>query len=66
MSFHRWCLLIAALVYFTAAWFGVGYYGEDEFQQVILYAEHLRGHADAASMPLDYHAHWRGMVLPII
>lgn len=66
MSFHRWCLLIAALVYITAAWFGVGYHAEDEFQQVILVAEHLRGHVDATELPLDYHAHWRSMVQPLI
>ncbi|HRH37992.1 MAG TPA: hypothetical protein PK760_06590 [Flavobacteriales bacterium] len=66
MSFQRWCFLIAALVYLTAAWFGVGYHAEDEFQQVILFAEHLRGHVDLASLPLDYHAHWRSMVQPLI
>lgn len=66
MTFDRSCLLIAALVYFTAAWFGVGYYGEDEFQHVILFAEHLRGHVDAASMPLEFHAQWRSMALPVI
>ncbi|MBK8498591.1 MAG: hypothetical protein IPL52_07170 [Flavobacteriales bacterium] len=66
MSFNRWCLLIAVLVYLTAAWFGLGYHAEDEFQQVILIAEHLRGHVDAASLPLDYHAHWRSMVQPLL
>ncbi|MBL0128779.1 MAG: hypothetical protein IPP83_15280 [Flavobacteriales bacterium] len=66
MPFQRWCFIIAALVYFTAAWFGVGYHGEDEFQQVILYAEHLRGHVDPSSLPLDYHQQWRSMLLPLI
>ncbi len=66
MNFHRWCLLVAALVYFTAAWFGVGYHAEDEFQHVILFAEHLRGHVDPASMPIDFHAHWRSMVQPVL
>ncbi|MBK7384972.1 MAG: hypothetical protein IPI81_16790 [Flavobacteriales bacterium] len=66
MSFQRWCFLIAAVVYVTAAWFGVGYSAEDEFQQVILYAEHLRGHVDVSALPLDYHQQWRSMVLPLI
>jgi len=66
MSFKRWCFIIAALVYITAAWFGVGYHQEDEFQQVILFAEHLRGHSDAASLPFEFHAHWRSMVQPMI
>ena len=66
MSFQRWCLLFGTLVYATAAWFGVGYHAEDEFQQVILVAEHLRGHVDSASLPLDIHAQWRSMVQPVI
>lgn len=66
MPFQRWCLLLATLVYTAAAWFGVGYHAEDEFQQVILIAEHLRGHVDAASLPLDYHSHWRSMVQPLL
>lgn len=66
MSFHRWPLVIAALVYATAAWFGAGHHAEDEFQHVVLFAEHLRGHVDAASLPLDYHAHWRGMAQPLL
>ena len=66
MSFQRWCLLFGTVVYFTAAWFGVGYSAEDEFQQVILVAEHLRGNVDAASLPLDIHAQWRSMVQPVI
>lgn len=66
MSFQRWCFLIAVLVYTTAAWFGVGYHQEDEFQQVILFAEYLRGHSDAASLPFEYHAHWRSMIQPMI
>ena len=65
-SFHRWCLLIAVLVYFAAAWFGVGYHAEDEFQHVILFAEHLRGNADPTSLPIDYHAHWRSMAQPAL
>lgn len=60
-----WNLLIATVVYLTAAWFGLGYHGEDEFQHVILAAEHLRGHVDAEAMPLDFHAHWRSMLLPV-
>lgn len=66
MSFHRGCLLIAALVYFTAAWFGVGYYGEDEFQHVILNAQYLCGDVDVTYMPLDFQVRWRSMVQPII
>lgn len=66
MTFHRWCLLLAGLIFATAAWFGVGYHAEDEFQHVILIAEHLRGHVDLGSMPIDYHAQWRGMLLPVI
>lgn len=64
--FNRWCFLVAGFVYFAAAWFGVGYHAEDEFQHVVLFAEHLRGNVDVASMPLDYHAHWRSMVQPIM
>ncbi len=66
MSLERWCFGGAVFCYALAAWFGVGYYGEDEFQHVILLAEHLRGHVDTASLPLDYHEHWRGMLLPTI
>ena len=64
MTLQRWCFAGAVLCYALAAWFGVGYYGEDEFQHVILLAEHLRGHVDLASLPLDYHQGWRGMLLP--
>ncbi len=66
MTVQRWNLLIAAVVYVVAAWFGVGYHGEDEFQHVILVAEHLRGHVGTESMPLDYHAQWRSMLLPML
>jgi len=66
MTFRRWCLLPAAAVLALAAWFGTGYSSEDEFQHVILLAEHLRGHADAASLPIDYHQGWRSMTLPLI
>jgi phosphatidylinositol glycan class B len=61
-SVNRW---LHAVVLLTAAWFGVGYQGEDEFQQVLLVAEHLRGHVDVASLPLDIDAGWRSMLLPL-
>lgn len=32
---------------------------------MILIAEHLRGHADAQAMPIDFQQHWRGMLLPL-
>jgi GPI mannosyltransferase 3 len=66
MSFNRWFLLLSVLVYFTAAWFGVGYHAEDEFQQVILVAEHVRGNVEGADMPIDFLRQWRGMLLPMI
>jgi len=66
MSFTRTNLLLAALVYAVAAWFGVGTQSEDEFQHVILIAEHLRGHVGTEAMPIDFLAQWRGMLLPVI
>ncbi|MBK9176504.1 MAG: hypothetical protein IPM46_09230 [Flavobacteriales bacterium] len=66
MSFHRWCFLFAVATFTTAAWFGTGYHAEDEYQHVILLAEHLRGNVDAESLPIDYHNGWRSMALPLI
>lgn len=65
MTFQRWCLLLASAVFAIVAWFGVGYHSEDEFQHVILIAEHLRGHVDADAMPLDFQERWRSMLLPV-
>ncbi|MBK7947034.1 MAG: hypothetical protein IPJ85_17760 [Flavobacteriales bacterium] len=59
-------LWFCAAVFITAAWFGVGLQSEDEFQHVILIAEHLRGHVGAEAMPIDFQAQWRGMLLPVI
>lgn len=66
VNFNRWCFFFAAIVLATAAWFGTGFHAEDEFQHVILLAEHLRGHVDGESLPIDYHKGWRSMVLPLI
>jgi len=66
MSFARTNFLIAALVFAIAAWFGVGFQSEDEFHQVISVAQHLRGEASAQDQLMDFHAHWRGMLLPVI
>lgn len=63
---HRWNLLFASLAFLTCAWFGVGHSSEDEFQHVILIAEHLRGNVEADAMPIDYQRGWRGTLLPVI
>lgn len=63
---ERWSTPLAIITLMACAWFGVGLQSEDEFQHVILLAEHLRGHADAASLPIDYHQGWRSMALPLI
>lgn len=60
-----WNLFFAGIVYLTAAWFGVGYHAEDEFQHVILVAEHLRGHVSVDALPLDFDARWRSALLPL-
>lgn len=62
-ALNTWLL---ATVLLLAAWFGVGLQSEDEFQHVILIAEHLRGHVPAEALPLDTQEHWRGMLLPVI
>lgn len=66
MPLQRWLLLLAGLTFATAAWFGTGYHAEDEFQQVILLAEHLCGNADGAYLPIDHQKGWRSMALPLI
>ncbi|MBK8226721.1 MAG: hypothetical protein IPK70_06045 [Flavobacteriales bacterium] len=63
---HRWNLVLAALVLITCAWFGVGHSSEDEFQHVILVAEHLRGNMEADAMPIDFQRAWRSNLLPVI
>lgn len=65
-SFNRWFLLLGALLYITAAWFGVGHYSEDEFHQVLLVSEHLLGHVDAPALAQEYHLQWRSMVQPLL
>lgn len=66
MIAERWNHLFALLTFLACAWFGVGTQSEDEFQHVILIAEHLRGHVGAEAMPIDFQAQWRGMLLPVI
>ena len=66
MSFSRINVLLAALVCTIAAWFGVGFQSEDEFYQVISVAQHLRGLASAEDQLMDFHAHWRSMLMPVI
>jgi phosphatidylinositol glycan class B len=66
MSFSRINVLLAALVFATAAWFGVGFQSEDEFHQVISVAQHMRGEASAEDQLMDFHAHWRSSLLPVI
>src|SRR5436190_3266569 len=66
MSFHRWCLFLTALVCFTAAWFGVGYYSEDEQRHVIEFAEALRGKIPEEALAVEYHTRIRSMVQPVL
>ncbi|MBK6343923.1 MAG: hypothetical protein IPF41_15430 [Flavobacteriales bacterium] len=66
MSLTRTNLLLAALVFAAAAWFGVGHSSEDEFQHVILIAEHLRGNVGDDAMPIDFQRGWRSTLLPAI
>ena len=59
-------MVLASLAFLAAAWFGTGFQSEDEFYQVISVAQLLRGEAAASDMLMDHHAHWRGMLLPVI
>ncbi|MEO8590889.1 MAG: hypothetical protein ABI432_16045 [Flavobacteriales bacterium] len=66
MPFQRWCLLLAALVYLTAAWFGVGYSSEDEQRHVIEFAEALRGNIPQEVLAVEYPMRIRSMVQPAL
>lgn len=62
-ALNTWLL---AAVLLLAAWFGVGLQSEDEFQHVILIAEHLRGHVPADALTIDFQERWRSMPLACI
>ncbi len=66
LSFHRWSLLLAAVVFAIAAWFGVGYHAEDEQRHVIEFAEGLRGNIPEEELAIEYHMRIRSMVQPVL
>jgi len=66
MIAERWNTLFALITFLACAWFGVGLQSEDEFQHVILVAEHLRGNVGDDAMPLDFQRAWRSNLLPVI
>ncbi|MGV3611876.1 MAG: hypothetical protein ACO1N0_13050 [Fluviicola sp.] len=66
LTFKKWILFSAAIIFILTAYFSVGYYHADEHYQIIEFAGLKTGMNAPGEMPWEFHAQIRSALLPTL